>query len=434
MTCTKKKLAAYAYKYHQPGDEYEEDFNCEGIAQDAEFILLAGQLIDRQGAFPQWYEDQPFHRYRQAARYESSYFKDVTPSHTPLISTQGRTMDARPVDIDRDGDLDLVLAGEFSYNILLVNDGQGRFKDETRERLPLKQHDSEDIAVADFNQDGFPDLVIVSEDDLTNEYYLNDGRGVFIDDSHRLPVQGKSNAVNTLDLNGDGYPDLLIGNDGLNSCLLNDQNGGWTECPERIPDSNKTTQDIEIGDIDGDGDPDVICGNEDDNEIWINDGHGYFSDETAARLPLAAGAWETREADLGDMDGDGDLDLLLANVNFRQNKDPQNRLFENDGRGYFTERTATHLPAEQMHSVDADFVDLDGDGDLDIITANSFGHSFQCYLNDGHGRYSQATESILPASVRGDGIDVEAADFNGDGKVDLYLCNFRGNDLLLFGK
>ncbi len=429
-----KKLMAYQYKYHQPSDEYEEDYNCEGIAQDAELILHAGWLIDREGAFPHWDPQQPFDRYRREARYASSLFQDVSDAHIPARATQGKSMDAKPADLDGDGDPDLLVANEWGYNVLLINDGQGRFSDESDKRLPLKRHDSEDVAVADFDDDGDLDIIFVSEDDQVNEYYLNDGQGFFKDHSHQLPLTGKSNAVLTLDVNQDGFPDLLIGNDGPNFCLLNDGKGHWTPAPDRIPTSSKTTQDLEAGDIDGDGDLDIINGNEDGNEIWINDGKGNFTDQTKQLIKADMSAWESREADFGDVDGDGDLDLFFANVNFRQDKNNQNRLLLNDGKGHFTDVSAIHLPSEKMHSVDGDFIDLDRDGDLDIVTANSFGNSFEFYLNDGKGKFTKETDGIKPPSIKGDGIDIEAADFNGDGKVDLYLCNFMGRDMLLLGR
>ena len=109
-------------------------------------------------------------------------------------------------------------------------------------------------------------------------------------------------------------------------------------------------------------------------------------------------------------------------------------LFLNDGNGYFTDVTNSRLPLEKMHTVDADFMDLDDDGDLDLMTGNGFGNSFECYINDGQGKFSNQTDLFIPASIRGDGIDMEAADFNGDGKVDLFLANFRGSDFLLLGK
>ena len=356
----------------QASDEYEEDFNCEGIAQDAELYLRVAWMMDQDGAFPQWDDNQPFAKYRYDSRHKSTYFHDVSATHIPPLATQVRSMDAQTADIDGDGDLDIIVAGEWAYNILLINDGNGKFTDETAQRFPLNSHDSEDIAIADFDNDGDLDLIFVSEDDQLNEYYLNDGKGFFKDASYYLPFRGKSNAIATFDVNSDGLLDLMVGNDGINFCFLNDGKGRWIEASDRIPKSKKTTQDLEIGDIDRDGDLDVICGNENDNEIWINNGKGYFADETALRITIQSAAWETREADLGDVDGDGDLDLYCANVNFRQNKDHQNRLFLNDGSGKFKDVTSTHLPSEKMHSVDGDFIDIDADGDLDIVTGNGF--------------------------------------------------------------
>ncbi|MEZ4960949.1 MAG: FG-GAP-like repeat-containing protein [Saprospiraceae bacterium] len=437
-----QQMAEYMTKYHQPTDEYYPGFDCSGIWQDAELVFTAGQLLDREEAFPMWDNGQPFQRFRKKARFESKYFEDVTDTHLPVMSLLGRSMDAQPADLDGDGDTDIVVANEHNFNILLINDGTGHFTDESPERLPLKRHDSEDIAIADFDADGDLDLVFVSEDDKVNEYYENDGKGFFKDISYKLPVTGTSNALVASDLNGDGLPDLLIGNaadrqgnGGQNFCLINDGKGNWKdETAQRLPVSTKATQDLELGDIDGDGDLDLIVGNEDDNELLINDGKGFFKNETAARLPVEPGKWETREARFSDVDNDGDLDLFLANVNFRQDKDSQNRLFINDGKGYFKDETATRLPKENMHTIDVKFLDLDRDGDLDVFTSNAFGHGYNAYFNDGKGFFTNSSAQVFPASVRGDGIDVEVADFNGDGLPDLYLCNFLGNDFLLFGK
>jgi len=427
-----QKMAAYAYKYHQPSDEYESDFDCSGIAEDAMLVYRAGRLIDREGAFPMWKAGTPFNAKRQSSRYETKYFRDVTEVRLPAVATRVRTMDAKPADLDGDGDLDMVLCGEYAYNIILINDGSGHFVDETESRITLNAYDTEDVAVADFDQDGDLDLFFVSEDNLVNEFYLNDGKGYFSDRSSNIPVLGKSNAVNVMDIDGDNDLDVLIGNDGRNYCLLNMQNGKWADGSDRLPLSTKVTQDIELGDIDGDGDTDIICANEDGNEVWLND-KGTFT-LSALSDYISHAEWETREIDLGDIDGDGDLDLVMANVNFRKTKDATSRLFVNDGRGRFSDVTGQNFPEEIMHTTDMDFVDIDRDGDLDIVAGNVFGSSYSCYLNDGEGSFFNATDKVFPASLRGEGIDIESGDFNGDGLLDLYFGNFTGRDYLLLGK
>lgn len=367
-------------------------------------------------------------------------FEDVTATHLAIGATQGFSMDARPADLDNDGDLDVVLAIEFGTNLLLLNDGTGQFT-LGNGRLPNTRRDSEDIGIADFDQDGDLDIVVVSEDDRVNELYLNDGAATFSDASGRIPVTGTSNAVLVHDINGDGAEDILIGNNGQNVILINDGTGHFEDATdERLPRSNDSTQDLELGDVDGDGDLDLLVGNEDANRLLLNDGTGVFTD-ASVQLPITEGRGEeTREADFGDVDGDGDLDILFANINaFIANANPQNRLLLNDGTGQFEDVTETHLPTSTERSFDGDFIDLDGDGDLDILTSNAVRGGgtparFSALQNDGTGRFTNATAALLPSTAQGSGFDAEAADFNGDGRLDLYLASRNRADRLLFGK
>jgi hypothetical protein len=363
---------------------------------------------------------------------KSSLFKNLSSSHLPAWALCGRSMSAVSVDIDNDRDLDLIVANEHEPNILLLNDGKGRFTDATADRFPHTYHDSEEIAVADFDQDGDLDIVFVSEDDATHEFYLNTGKGFFKDESHRIPLKSKANAVLALDLDKDGDQDLLIGNAGAEVALINDGKGFFKdESGSRLPQNNDTTQDLEAGDIDGDGDLDIVLGNEDDNKLWLNDGKGVFREAGVEQLPINAGTEETRQATLGDVDGDKDLDLVFANVDFRKGKNRQNRLLINNGKGFFTDETAARLPKQELHSLDADLADIDQDGDLDLMVANAFGAGFQFFINDGKGNFSEQTSTIFPEKMFLDAIESEVADFNGDGRLDIYICNFRGSDKLL---
>lgn len=361
-------------------------------------------------------------------------YVDLTALALPDSVLDGRSMDAAAVDVDADGDLDLVVASEFQTNILLLNDGGGRFTDGS-DRLPRTRRDSEDVAVADFNGDGAPDLVIVSEDDQVNEFYLNDGAGRFTDESNRLPVGGVSNAVVTADLNGDDLPDLVIGNAAQNQMLINDGTGGFrVETSTRLPDREDPTQDLELADVDGDRDLDLLVGNEDVSRILYNDGKGRFL-ETLDLNPDTPS--ETREIDALDAEGDGDLDLVLANIRFLNRTSRRNRLFLQTGVRTYVEAP---LPLDDDDSFDIDAFDLDGDGDLDLLSSNLASlrgdpadAPFRAYLNDGSGTF-RIDEGFLPSTAVGNGFDAEFGDFDGDGLQDIYLCSRGGTDRLLMAR
>src|SRR5262245_12573949 len=190
-------------------------------------------------------------------------YTEVTPTHLPQ-GLAGPCMNAAAGDADGDGDLDLALAMELVPKVLLLNDGSGRFSDASA-KLPRTVHDSEDVAFADFDGDGDLDLVFVSEDDRKDELFLNDGTGRFSDESSRLLPDDVSNALVVLDLNGDGAPDLLTGNIGTDRALINDGSGRFrdeTATRWRQGSEDSRTQDLEAFDADGDGDLDIAVANE----------------------------------------------------------------------------------------------------------------------------------------------------------------------------
>jgi hypothetical protein len=354
-------------------------------------------------------------------------YTEVTTTHLPA-GIAGRCMNAAAGDADGDGDLDIALAMEFERKVLLVNDGRGRFANASL-KLPRAIHDSEDVAFADFDRDGDLDLVLVSEDDRKDELYLNDGSGRFLDASDRLVPVDVSNALVVMDLNADGAPDVLTGNIGVDRALINDGTGRFRDETEaRWPQgrAESRTQDLEAFDADGDGDLDVAVGNEGQNQLYRNDG-GILVDVTADWLPPEND--ESREVRASDFDGDGDLDLVVANVRFVLDEPARDALWLNDGTGKFSAAPTDALPAagdESNFTLQA--LDLDGDSDVDIVAPNTVferaAGDYRVLLNDGKARFTLAApDAILPQSADGNGFDVEVADFDGDGRTDLFLCN-----------
>lgn len=362
---------------------------------------------------------------------ESPRWRTVSSAWLPLESLQGRSMDAEITDLNADGRPDLIVASEYGQNIVLLASASGSFAESTNAIPRGRLHDSEDIAVGDFDGDDRPDIVFVSEDDQTNELYLQTKPGVFIDGSDRLPAPGGvTNAVLAIDIDADDDLDLILGNAGENVVLLNDGDAGFTpDQDSRIPVDPRTTQDIEPADINADGDTDLIIANEGGNRILINNGDGFFADETDELLPSMPDM-ETREIDAADLDADGDLDLVIANVGWRPGKDPANRVLLNDGTGVFSE--VESLPSSGGNTLDTELADLDGDGDIDIL----FGHSqsgppLQVWINDGNAAFEDQTASLVPQLQLVHAIDLEPIDFDADGKLDLYVANHVTADVML---
>lgn len=364
------------------------------------------------------------------------WFTDATANLAPNPIAYA-TMDAVAHDIDEDGDLDLVLPQEWRPNRILLNNGRAVFtlaagalpaprEDElvrpARIQQPL-QKDTEDVSIADFNGDGFIDLIMVVEDDIqlgrhnVHQYYRAKGDGTYERIYGQLP-DTIANAIAHADITGDGAPDIIISGAGQDRLLINDGRGNFSdETQARLPQEDVIAQDVEFFDADRDGDLDLVLGLEGGHALWINNGQGVFVDETAARLP-APGNVEARKVTPADVDGDGDLDLYFAHVSW-QERAPQDHLLINDGAGHFTNESAQRLPQEDWLGLDAEFADLDGDGDLDIVVGN--GGDVRILANDGRAHFTDVTSEALPAAIPGVSISIEIADFNGDGKPDVYV-------------
>ena len=345
--------------------------------------------------------------------------------------TSYQSVSVYSVDVEPDGDLDLILANEFQVNTLLINNGRAFFTQSNA--FPIAVHDSEDIAVADFNNDDRLDVVFVSEDDFEHEYYFNTGNNSY-QHAQFLPFTA-CNAVGYGDVNNDGYPDLFLGNLGQNMILMNSGNGELiNQSPDRLPILADSTHDVELIDLNTDGYLDIFLAGQSQNLLMINDGTGKFIEESAIRLPQNLPI-DTRGAIFGDVDGDGDLDIFLATVKFALDKDPQNRLWLNDGNGFFTDVTADQLPAIPDQAMSAVFQDIDDDDDLDLVIAAVLNRPIKFYLNDGEGNFRDGTLEVMGqlefVQDSLDALDIVSGDLNGDGFKDLYICNRAGKDVLL---
>ncbi|HWB79922.1 MAG TPA: VCBS repeat-containing protein [Nannocystaceae bacterium] len=176
---------------------------------------------------------------------------------------------------------------------------------------------------------------------------------------------------------------------------------------------------VAIGDVDGDGDPDIYAphaaGGSD--SLFINDGSGTFA-ETTLDNGSQAGA-----ARFGDLDDDGDLDLVLTDgyPDLGGPVSPVGHVFANDGTGAFTELDGAFSGMlDGISPIDIDLLDVDGDFDLDAMIDSHDG-AVGLWLNDGAGVFTAAGAIAEPNGVYH--YNPAACDVDGDGDLDLWVDN-----------
>jgi hypothetical protein len=240
------------------------------------------------------------------------------------------------------------------------------------------------------------------------------------------------------DVDADGDLDLFVGFNGTpNRLYLNDA-GAFKDAATAagIADA-RPTRAAAWGDFDGDEDPDLIVGfapGKDATGAWpvlrlYQNDRGRFTDRTLPAGLVVEGA-AVRQLSWIDFDADGDLDLFVA---FR---DRPNAMFRNDG-GAFTDVAPEIGLADARKSVGAVWFDADEDGDLDLYVANMDGDANGLFRNDG-GRFADVAPAWgldwggrAPREPANGTVRPCAADVDGDGRVDLFTANYGPNGLFL---
>ena len=304
------------------------------------------------------------------------------------------------------------------------------------------------VAFGDIDSDGDDDIYSINTSDRNRLHLFNGNRqiknkspAIFVDGAEHLNLLGPTRSkegeiihdmgVTFVDVDNDGDRDLYITSMYEKNILY-----------ENI--ENRTFRDIAVtagvaggivrsqvgiwGDIDNDGAVDLFVTNEDTtNMLFLNNGFGRFKEIThQAGLASHRGG---KSATFGDLDGDGDLDLVVTFFNL------PNRVYRNEGihpktgLPFFrdmTDQWLPHQPDSLAKSTAACLADFDNDGDLDLYICNLVSTN-RLYENDGSGHFTDITEAagLVDSCLTSSACFFDA---DNDGHLDLFLSN-RGPNL-----
>jgi hypothetical protein len=304
------------------------------------------------------------------------------------------------------------------------------------------------VELADLDLDGNLDVLFANGGDyekpgtpVASGAWLNDGAGTFTDATAEILGEHAllTRVIKVADLNADSLPDIVMGTtfDTQSRLLLSAGPMAWTDVTDtNLPAAELSVGDLEIGDVDADRDLDIVLTDWGDGnpfgsggrmQLWRNDGAGLFTDDTDAAMPetLVGFSWDI---ELVDVDNDWDLDLAVS-----CKVCSTSLLYINDGTGTYTDETAERMsPAENNYEFAP--IDLDGDGFLDLVTINDgAGVTERVLRNDGSGTFVDATADWWPGEANPGWDDnvVVALDIDSDGDADFLIGSLDGPDRLM---
>ncbi|MEW6358544.1 MAG: FG-GAP-like repeat-containing protein [Planctomycetota bacterium] len=313
-------------------------------------------------------------------------------SGSSIGTAQRNTSDIAVADINRDGWLDVLAANAGQVSTVSLNNGAGGFLEGTPISLDIAYAYA--ISVVDFDNDGWMDIA-VGNYGTANKVYLSNGMGGFVPLGTFGPGSDNTLDLAAGDLDNDGDMDVVASGAGeLTMFYLNEYNSGFTTSTVgvQLPSSSQDSRSVAVGDVDNDGDLDIVVGNYlGKNKLYLNIGTGGFS----AGFDIGSETDKTTAVALADVNDDGWLDLIVGN------KGQANKLYYNDGLGGFLGGVAFGPGTDETTSISVG--DVDNDGWLDVTFGN-YGQTNKLYLNDGLGGFTGRWLEMGPGSATGGGI------------------------------
>lgn len=280
-------------------------------------------------------------------------------------------------DLDGDGDSDVVSASRYDNKIAWYEntDGYGSFSDQ--KVIASEASDPQSITAADFDGDGDKDLLYCSWEDGKVAWFENVDSGGFSDENVISNNAGGAEAVYAADLDGDGDKDALSASNsvgGTNKIAWYRNTAGGFASQNVISQDMRGAIVVLAADLDGDGDQDVLSASKGDGKVaWYENtsGYGTFSKQKV----ITTDAPGVQSLSAADLDGDGDLDVLSASK-----RNSTLAWYENtDGSGTFSSQKTISSGASYASVFTAD---IDQDGDPDVLSGAQKNSQINWFSND----------------------------------------------------
>jgi hypothetical protein len=323
-------------------------------------------------------------------------------------------------DVNGDGKLDLLTTNFNTFvAAVLLGKGDGTFQDVATYFTGTNSNPRR-LAVADVNSDGKLDLLTANQSTSTAGVLLGNGNGTFRTvTTYPVGAGGAPADIAVADVNGDGKPDLLTANNGSNTAgvLLGNGNGTFQTPTTYSTGAGSRPFGIVAADVNGDGKLDLLTANFDSKTAAVLLGNGDGTFQTVTTYAVGTGNTPADIA-VADINGDGKPDLLTANYNTGTAS-----VLLGNGNGTF-QTPATYSTGASSRPFGIAAADINGDGKLDLLTASGSGTA-GALLGSGDGTFQLAYNySTGPNSGSS---DIAVADVNGDKKLDLLTANSNSN-------